>query len=525
MEAMPHTPSIIRTTIAQYHIIRNFPRTRCNFEDLRKIPVPEGLVMFVDINRGKTIEYGYFFGQYDNHPEGIKYASARVTSNYVAKPRHLDCRASDKIHFPLYYSYRLGEAKMGPQAPFVRNYLDKLFLMRLLKRDYPVDEELWKLFNGEEEVPTVDVVTPDWPVTGKAREFKVKPFDVYLYSIFEDLLENAIAEADKIESFRGHSVGDICVTPAQAPYLGPKKTTDLMEYVKDVKTFMPVVGAIPKVGAVKSDGTTRFIFPMHLSFEAQLRLFFKNAELKSRGGITVCKSFKDYPPPGYDSYDIKNCEVVVYNYFKQFARATNRPWLVPLLCDSNGELRELDRFPSGIYGTSLVTSCFTMAVLLADGINRAYIHGDGILVPKGTDIDTTFLRTNEPDTLNSFALSDTGAYFCNSPKKLREPRAVNPFCVGKRRAAVLLASHRLLGAKDLPNICTEVDICGANWRNCTPQQYGKFCEANKVPINPQIAEAYGLAHPKASSWDAYRVVGSCERLFSSCPFPCYPFSI
>lgn len=369
--------------------------------------------------------------------------------------------------------------------------------LRLLQREFEIDTELHFVLTGEDCQEKIDIPPVDLPPVPKHYRYEETPVDEQLFTYFHRHMEEILAtRSGEVPSFTGHSIGDIQYTPADCKFMEVRKDIAIPDAIRVYRRigFTPVVGRLVK-HLKTSAGKQRMLYPMHLSYETALRVYFRDARIVH--GVT---SHTQYPETlGWRSYDVKSCDRTLWPYFVNWAIRRGIQDILPLMF-TDCELYALDQFPSGIYGTNLVTNAFTNAVCDLAGLKTSerVIHGDGVLCR--TPIQSRYLRYNGCDNLNGFNLNPGGAYYSNE-HRLHVPRCKKARLYGKERAAVLLASLRILGARKLPPIMLDVTIRGRPWQRWSSKDIVKFCERRKT-TPPHLIEQLGPSYrPRASNWD------------------------
>lgn len=414
-------------------------------------------------------------------------------------------QVSDTFDIIAYLAYKLGS---GPQPVPHRPALPDISgFVRILKRKFELDVELFKLTNPDEPLPTVSIDTHD-------DEPPATHIDPDVHRVFAEILDKALETRTPgyVSNFTGYSIGDVEIGIDNAQFMSARKNLDIRDVLLAIKEFgyTPVVGILPKAGVIKSNGKTRLIYPMHLSYEAVLRKFFADAKIVDRHALN---SVNDYPRAcghSWFSYDVTSCDRTLWPYLIKYASDRDlTSVLVPTALTEDG-LVELNRFPSGVFGTDLITKAFTLAIAYKHRPRRCkwYVHGDAIISTKPFP-DVDILRRNEDSVINGFRITCHRPVFVNG-FKFYSARAKHPYLHGAKRFAVLHAAHRLLGIEHPANPLVNCTSNGTPYTQWSARDIQEFCSRHNSPPPRAIEHLIGRLAPRSSTWDSGQVVGRFE---------------
>lgn len=212
--------------------------------------------------------------------------------------------------------------------------------------------------------------------------------DEELYQWFKVNMLNTLKQKGEVPhkwGSKSNCVGSLETLPGEELLLRTSKRNVDFAYAShcvDVNGFPAVVTRFPKSGAFTSSGKVRDIFPMNILYENALRRYFKNRKASVPHRVI---SGVDFGKPMSNFYDVKSCDRTLLPYLARFAKENGTEWMIPRVVDSEKhKFRSYyaDVFPSGVYHTTIVTTCFTSALCTVMGLDDAEIQGDGIKTNK-----------------------------------------------------------------------------------------------------------------------------------------------
>lgn len=186
----------------------------------------------------------------------------------------------------------------------------------------------------------------------------------------------------------------------------------------------------------KTDGVCRDVFPMTMRTNAFITQMFDNQEpiLPENCEIVYGNRF----PSWRYTYDVKNCDVQIYPYFKRLLQE-----VVPEHVDKilgkviyKGKRLNLPQFPSGVcVFMKYINAVFTAALLnleFYDSI-RFKLQGDGCMAEFSIRYDHDLVRKNPDFVINGFSYANDDCKFMNGIKKLTTPRLRDSWLHGELR--------------------------------------------------------------------------------------------
>lgn len=158
-----------------------------------------------------------------------------------------------------------------------------------------------------------------------------------------------------------------------------------------------------KCGAFKKDGTRRKVFPMSPRLNAYITQVYCKSSYSLPENIREVKRPSDFKPFAY-SYDVKNCDRVMWPYFKRLIG--HDPNFIAFL-RYNGENYQLPQFPSGCcVFMRFITTAFTVALCdLGNTGCEVQIQGDGFAMcrPLGDEF-LKYVREFPKNEINGFRI-------------------------------------------------------------------------------------------------------------------------